>query len=417
MISRRAFVAGGAAGLAAATQSACGAGSDRVERPDMIVPATPDDAAWTTVRAQFDTASSVTYLNNASLGMPPAVVAEAVARGYANHSRDPLQAKHELSAVVTNRTMPNLAAFLDVDPGEIVLTRNATEALHLQAVGLDLRPGDRVLMTTQEHPAGAAPWRYRQAKDGIELKEVFVPSPFESPGQVVELMTGQMTGRTRAIVFCHVTRGGHLYPVKELCAAARQRGIATVVDGAQAVGMFPVDLRDLGCDVYAASLHKWILGPIGTGVWYVRREARERWRSPFVPEPTEEQPGYSPGGTADLPVRAAIDTALGFIRRIGIESIAARNRHLSDYLKARLAELDGVRIVSGATRETSAPGSTIFEIDGVDPIAAVATLDARKLYIDEHVRDGHRALRVSTHFYNTIEEIDSVVAALRELAA
>jgi isopenicillin-N epimerase len=414
MISRRYFVASGVAGLAAGTLTGCRGGESH-PRPQMILPVAPDDAAWTTVRAQFDAGAAVTYLNNASLGMPPAIVAEAVARGFALHSQDPLRAKHELSDIMTNRTIPHLAAFLGVDPDEIVLTRNATEALHLQAIGLDLQPGDEVLMTTQEHPAGAKPWRYRQARDGIDVKEVFVPSPFESPDQVVELMTAEMTDRTRAVAFCHVTRGGHLYPVKELCAAARERGIASVVDGAQALGMFPIDLHDLGCDVYAASLHKWMLGPIGTGMWYVRREARERWRSPFEPAPTLEQPGYAPGGTADLAVRAAIDTAVGFIESIGIESIAARDRHLSDYLKARLAEQRSVRIVSGPTHDTSAPGSTIFVLDGVDPIAGVATLDEQKLYIDEHVRDGHPAFRVSTHFYNTTDEIDRILAGLRVL--
>ncbi len=416
MISRRSFVASGMAGLAAGTLSSC-RGGEADRRPEMVLPASPDDAAWATVRAQFDTDASVSYLNNASLGMPPAMVADAAARGYVMHSQDPLRAKHELSDIVANRTMPHLAAFLGVDPDEIVLTRNATEALYLQAIGLELRSGDQVLMTTQEHPAGARPWRYRQARDGIDLQEVFVPSPIESPDQVVELMTAQMTDRTRAVAFCHVTRGGHLYPVKQLCAAARERGIASVVDGAQAVGMFPIDLHDLGCDVYAASLHKWMLGPIGTGLWYVRRGARKRWRSPFEPAPTLERPGYAPGGTADLPVRAAIDSAVGFIESIGIESIAARDRHLSDYLKGRLAEIPSVRIVSGATRDTSAPGSTIFVVDGIDPIASVATLDARKLYIDEHVRDGHQAFRVSTHFFNTTDEVDRVVAALRALSA
>jgi selenocysteine lyase/cysteine desulfurase len=415
MISRRTFVAGGMAGLAAGTQGACGTDSYRGQRPELVVPSAPDDDAWATVKAQFDTDASVTYLNNASLGMPPAVVAEAVARGYASHSQDPLQAKHELREIIADRTMPNLAAFLGVDVDEIVLTRNATEALHLQAIGLELGPGDEVLMTTQEHPAGARPWRYREAREGIILSEVFIPSPFERPGQVVELVASRITSRTRAIAFCHVTRGGHLYPVKDLCSVARERGIATVVDGAQALGMFPIDVRDLGCDVYAASLHKWVLAPIGTGVWYLRRDARERWRSPFEPEPTQESPSYAPGGTADLPVRVAIDTALGFIQDIGVDSISARNRFLSDYLKAQLAEMDGVRMLSGASRETSAPGSTIFELDGVDPIAAVADLDARRLYIDEHVRDGHQAFRISTHFYNTVEEIDRVVEALREL--
>jgi selenocysteine lyase/cysteine desulfurase len=347
--------------------------------------------------------------------MPPEIVSEAVARGYALHSQDPLLAKHELRDIVANRTMPSLAAFLGVDVGELVLTRNATEALYLQAIGLDLAAGDEVLMTSQEHPAGSKPWRYRQAINGITLRDVFIPSPLESPERTVELIAEQITTRTRALVFCHVTRGGHLYPVKELCTLARERGITSVVDGAQALGMFPVDLRDLGCDAYAASLHKWVLAPIGTGFWYLSRDAREHWRSIFEPEPTADAPGFAPGGTADLPVRAAIDTALDFVGTIGLEAIAERNRYLSDYLKSQLADVDGVRILSGSTKETSAPGSTIFELDGVDPIATVAALDARKLYIDEHVRDGHQAFRISTHFYNTVEEVDRALAALRKL--
>lgn len=414
MISRRVFVAGGIAGLAAGTESGCGVVSDRQNRPELIVPTRPNDPAWETVKAQFDTDPAVTYLNNASIGMPPVSVLQAIARGYALHSQDPIQAKHELRETIANGTIPNLAAFLGVDMDEIVLTRNATEALHIQALGLDLNTGDEVLLTSQEHPAGSKPWRYRQARTGITLREVFVPSPLESPERTVELIAEQISTRTRAIVFCHVTRGGHLYPVKELCSLAQERGVASVVDGAQALGMFPVNLRDLGCDVYAASLHKWVLAPIGTGVWYLRRDARERWRSVFEPEPTQDAPGYAPGGTVDLPVRAAIDTALEFVNTIGVETIAERNRYLSDYLKERLAEIAGVRLLSGATRETSAPGSTIFEIDSVDPIATVATLDAQKLYIDEHVRDGHQAFRISTHFYNTVEEIDQAVSALTE---
>jgi selenocysteine lyase/cysteine desulfurase len=415
MITRRAFMVGGMAGLAAGSQAACGFEFGSDHRPDMIAPTSPDDPAWATVKAQFATDPSVTYLNNASLGMPPASVLQAVAHGYALHSQDPTQAKHDLRDTIANGTMPNLAAFLGVDVDEIVLTRNATEALHLQAIGLDLRPGDEILMTSQEHPAGAKPWRYRQVNDQVNLREVLVPSPLESPERTVELIEAQISTRTRAIVFCHVTRGGHLYPVKELCSLARERGVASVVDGAQALGMFPIDLRDLGCDVYAASLHKWVLAPIGTGVWYLRRDARERWRSVFEPEPTPESPGFAPGGTADLPVRAAIDAALEFVNTIDVETIAERNRYLSDYLKERLGEFDEVRLLSGATSETSAPGSTIFEIDGIDPIATVATLDAQKLYIDEHVRDGHQAFRISTHFYNTTEEIDRAVSALREL--
>ncbi len=414
MVSRRSFLASGMAGLTAGALGGC-----RTEESEsdlqMVPPAAPHDDAWVTVRAQFAIDESVTYLNNASLGMPPTRVADAVARGYAMLSRDPLHGKHALTDVIVNHSIPALAAFVGADPDEVMLTRNATEPLHLQAIGLELSRGDEVLMTTQEHPAGAKPWRYRQARHGVAVKEVFIPSPFETPDQVVDLIAAKITTRTRAIAFCHVTRGGHLYPVKQLCAVARERGIASVVDGAQAVGMLPIDLHDLGCDVYAASLHKWMLGPMGTDMWYVSRRARERWYSSFEPQPSPEQPGYAPGGTPDLPLRASVATAVEFVERLGIQAIAARDRYLSDYLKQQLADISAARIVSGPTRDTSAPGSTIFVLEGVDPIEGVAALDERKLYIDEHVRDGHPAFRVSTHFYNTTSEIDRAVTALTGL--
>ncbi len=404
MLTRRTFLSTSLAGVAAGTLASCRQNT-AVRRPEMTVPTTPEDNAWASVRAQFSTDPGVTYLNNASLGMPPAVVQEAVCRGYQLHSRAPIRAKAELREIIANRTMPNLAAFFGASPDEISLTRNATEALHLAVTGLRLEPGAEVVITSQEHPAGRRPWRYLAATRGLDIKEVFIPSPFESAAQVMDLITGELTSRTEALAFCHVTRGGHLYPAKALCEVARDRGIATVVDGAQAVGMFPVDLDDLGCDAYAASLHKWMLAPIGTGIMYVRRASRVRWQSIFDEVSTPGQPNYAPTGTEDLPVRAAIAAAVAFMRQIGIETIARRDRYLSDHLKSRLAAIPAATILSGPTPEISAPGSTIFELDGVDAIEAVAILEREGLH-------GHNAIRISTHFYNTTEQIDRVVEAL-----
>ncbi len=414
MQSRRTFLSTSITGLTVGAFSAC-----RARSPDQSAalegPHTPDDTAWASVRAQFATDPGVTYLNNASLGMPPRVVASAVADGYQRLSRDPIAAKQELTTLIAEQAQPSLARFLGAAPNEIVLTRNATEALHLAAVGLDLRSGDEVLITTQEHPSGRRPWRYLAARRGLDVKEIFVPSPFASGDQVVSVVAEHFTRRTRAIAFCHVTRGGHVYPVAELVAAARQRDIATIVDGAQAVGMLPVDLRALGCDLYAASLHKWLLGPMGTGVLYVREGFQDRFRSAYDEVSIPEQPNYAPPGTADLPLKAAVGAAVAFMERIGIEAIERRDRYLSDYLKAELVKLPGVHILSGPTAATSAPGSTIFEMEGVDPLQAVPHMAARGLHIDEHVRDGHSAIRISTHFYNAIEEIDRFVVALPSL--
>ncbi len=418
-LTRRGFFTTGAAGLAATSLSACSGTQDTegtADRPDLTRPTGLDDDAWAHVRAQFILEPGTAYMNNASLGMPPASVAEAVASGYDALSREPLRGKNELGQAIASRVVPGLASFLGAATDEIVLTRNATEALHMGAVGVRLQPGDEVLMTTQEHPAGSRPWDYRATRDGVKVSRVFIPSPFETEDEVVKLVEDALTPATRVLAFCHVTRGGHLYPVKRLCALARERGIVSHVDGAQAVGMFPVDLQDLGCDTYSASLHKWLLGPMGTGVFYVRADARDRVDSAFAYDATPDAPAYQPPGTVGLPVRAALAASLDFVEALGIDNVAARTRHLSDHLKARLAEMSGATILSGPTPATSCPGSTIFELEGVDAVEAVALIAERaSIHIDEHQRDGHNAIRISTHVYNTTAEIDRVTEALEGL--
>ena len=417
-LSRRGFLATGATGFAGASLAACGVAPDGTSLPPPSRPTAPGDAAWAHVRARFILDPGTAYMNNASLGMPPASVAAAVAAGYEALSREPIRAKHNLGDAIAGQVNPRLAALLGADPDEIVLTRNATEALHAAALGTRLQPGDEVLITSQEHPAGRRPWEFRAARDGVKVNTVFIPSPFESAEQVVGLVAAALTPATRALAFCHLTRGGHLYPVARLCALARERGIVSHVDGAQAVGMLPVDLHDLGCDTYSASLHKWFLGPMGTGVYYVRAGARERVGSAFAHDATPEAPAYGPPGTADLPVRAALAASLDFVEALGTDGIAARTRHLSDQLKERLADMSGVTLLSGPDRATSCPGSTIFELAGVDAVEAVAALAERaRIHIDEHQRDGHNAIRISTHVYNTAAEVARVVRELDGMRA
>ena len=411
--SRRSFIKTGLASAAVATLPGCDSQIDVQVRRKLKKPVGIDDAGWKNVRSQFILDKGLTYMNNASLGMPPAVVAEAVCKGYESISKEPLHGKHDLQDNITKEVIPNLANTFGAEADEIVLTRNASEALHLQAIGLELKRGDEVIITTQEHPAGHRPWMFRKEHEGVRVKEVFIPSPLDSEDDVVSRGEEAISRKTKALSFCHVTRGGHRYPVKKLVVMARDRGLLTLVDGAQAAGQFPINLHDLGCDTYAVSLHKWILAPAGTGFLYVRQDARERIRSAFAPDPTLEAPGFDPPGTKDFPVRAAIGAALDFVNTLGLENIEKRCRSLSDYLKAGLAEIKGVKLLSGHTPEISAPGSTIFEKEGLDAIASVPMMEERiKTHIDEHQRDSHNAIRISTHVYNTKAEIDKLLEAL-----
>ena len=383
----------------------------------ILEPITPpegvDDTNWRKVRSQFILKRGITYMNNASLGMPPGIVVNAIRDGYKAISEEPLHGKHDLQKTIADKVIPALAKMFNTMPEEIVLTRNASEALHLQTIGAKLKAGDEVVITSQEHPAGLKPWEYRAKKDGIIIKKVFVPSPLISENDVVERLSNSITPKTKAISFCHITRGGHLYPVKKIVSMVKDRNILTLVDGAQAVGQFKIDIHDLGCDAYSVSLHKWILAPSGTGFLYIRKSSRGRIKSAFSMDTTLDSPAFGPPGTKDFPVRAAILPALDFVNSIGVDNIEKRCRYLSDYLKKGLKEIKGVKLLSGSNNNTSAPGSTIFEKEDLDAIEAVPLIEKKiRTHIDEHQRDGHNAIRISTHIYNTKKQIDNLLNAL-----
>lgn len=414
LVSRRDVLKLGATGLAGIGLTGCRLESTIAPRTFSGTDLHPNSDQWEAVQASFSALDGLSYMNNASIGMPPAVVAQAVADGYRAQSEDPIHAKHELQARIQDDVIPRLGQFFSASPSEITLTRNASIALHMQALGLNLRRGDEVIITSQEHPAGRAPWSYRARYEGVGVKEIHIPSPLPPAEDILARFEAARTSKTRAIAFCHVTRGGHLYPARELCMWARERGMISLVDGAQAVGQFDVDLNELGCDAYAASLHKWLLAPCGTGFMYIKQESADQFRSMFSSDPAAAI--YGAPGTADLPVRAGIGAALTFIESIGVYRIEARCRYLSDYLKDRLSNEDGVTLLSG-NRDQSAPGSTIFEVSGVDALVAVDQLATFNVHIDEHQRDGHNAIRISTHVYNDTEQIDNAVDLLLRLRA
>lgn len=410
--SRRLFIKSGILGLGAPLLSK----SFDSKLTKFKIPKSSSDKDWAEVRSHFIIDKDITYMNNASLGMPPLGVLKSINNGYEAISKEPLHGKHNLQDSISKSVIPKLAKTFGVDEDEIVLTRNASEALDIQAHSVKLKKGDEIIISSQEHPAGLRPWLVRQKNDGIKIKTVFIPSPLKSVTDTVSRLSNAITPKTKAISFCHVTRGGHLYPVKEIVDMAKERNLLTLVDGAQAAGQFPINLNKVRCDAYSVSLHKWVLAPAGTGFLFINKEAREKIISPFIYEKNQISPGFDPPGTKDFPVRAAIGTALDYINNIGLLNIEKRCRALSNYLKKGLIQIDGVKILSSPINKLSAPGSTIFEKAGLDAFKSVPMIENMiNTHIDEHVRDGHNAIRVSTHIYNTKQQIDQLLEALSKI--
>jgi selenocysteine lyase/cysteine desulfurase len=336
-------------------------------------------------------------------------------------------------ATETTRIATRVATFLGCTADEICFTRGAGEALSFVAGGIDLSEGDEVLTTSREHPTALAPWFALARRRGIVVKQVDLPAPLQSPEQVVEAFTAAITDRTKVLAFSHVQHSdGAVLPVVELTQLARERNLISVVDGAQALGMLDFQLRDLGCDFYAGSFHKWVGGSHGTGMLYVRRDMLDRiwpieprgWdASPpmFVPA---QAPGHEgiPAALHKLgnvvpylwPALRGAETALEFQQQIGRARIEARVRELAIYARMRMQSLPHSEILTPVRPGMWAGLITIRGLKHSAVDLATALTLGHRVYARALAwpQSELGALRASLHIINTHEEIDRLAQGL-----
>lgn len=346
-MNRRSFLTS-ASGLAAAFALP----SDLFAQLEQFPTALPDrallehdkDRYWAEIRRQFLIPEDEVYLNNGTVGSSPAPVLRAVFDGYATTEKLDQENPEDYPIwgyAAWNEFRDPLAAFVGCHRDEIALLRNATEANSYIANGLDLKPGDEVLMTDQEHPGGEGPWQLKAKRYGIVVKKVILPRPVNDAAQVLGLFNDALTPRTRVIFFSHITTfSGVVLPAKDLCALARSKGILSAVDGAHVPGMMQLDVHDLGCDMYAASPHKWLQAPKGSGFLYVRDEVIDRLWNTIVTEgwdePALRAERFQRIGSSNVPALWGLRAAIQLANSIGMEQIEQRHRHLADYILAEM---------------------------------------------------------------------------------
>src|ERR1044071_7821132 len=232
---------------------------------------------------------------------------------------------------------------------ELAITRNAIEALQIVQLGIDLQPGDHVVTTNQDYGRMLDTWDQRVRRDKIAVTKISFPVPTTNLDDLTKRITAAITPRTKIIHICHITNlTGQLFPVRDIARMARARGIQTIVDGAHAFAHFPFALRDLECDYYGTSLHKWLLAPVGTGFLYVRRENIEKlWPlTPAAASKAKDIRKFEEVGTHPAANHNAIAEALAFHQAIGVERKAARLRYLSDRWITRVEKLPRVKILN-----------------------------------------------------------------------
>lgn len=376
-----------------------------------------DEAFWKQVREAFPLTYKRVYFNNGTFGPSPTRVLDAVKK-----RMDEIGVSGEYGSGDRGRT--RLAEFMKVATEEIALTHSTTEGINIVTWGLPLKAGDEVLITLQEHVGNAMPWLNRAKLHGLVLK------PFEPALTALEnlaLIEKLITPRTRVIAIPHITcTTGLVLPLQEIAALARSRGIFTAIDGAHGAGALNLDLKALGCDFYAASCHKWMLGPSSTGFLYVRRELLDTLQTYWVGANSDKGwdlyatpvtfRGYADSarrydfGTSNAALYAGVEEAINFLQEIGMDKIEARVKALAGHLQQKLLALGRKIEMLSSTEARSRAGMITFTIPGKDYLE-FATLAAKNGFRIRAVPESNlKALRISTHIYNSMEDVDQFVA-------
>lgn len=304
---------------------------------DTATLATDPERFWNRVRAeQFLLADDRIFLNPGSLGIAPRPVLQTM---FATLTRG---AEYDTDDVVRwgyERLEPErraMASFLGCRPEELAFMHNCTEAMSTIANGLDeLRPGDEVLTTNQEHGGGSAGWKLRAARTGVTVREVEIPTTPQSPEDLADRLVSAIGPRTRVLSFSGITSPtGLRFPVRDICRAAREKSVISVVDGAHMDGQIHVNLQELECDYFAGSPHKWMFAPPGCGLLYGRGDRLDTLWPCIANAGWDDKAGAHAArfmmiGTNN---RATIDgmmEGLRFLQALGPENVYARIHHLA----------------------------------------------------------------------------------------
>ena len=394
----------------------------------MLAGKTPQEVAqdefyWREIQLAFKLDRTLINLNNGFTSPMPRVSIESVFRymDMINMLRVHYQGMVAGNVQTIRRRMANE---FGADPEEIALTRGASESLQIAQNGIDLKAGDEVVTTDQDYPRMLTTWDQRMRRDGIKITRLQFPVP-ATQDFLFNMFEKAISPRTKVFHFTHITNlTAQLFPVQRLSRLARSKGIVTIVDGAHALGQFPFKLRDLECDAYGVSLHKWLLAPLGNGLLYMRKDMIPKfWPLQAAPEQQDNDiRKFESIGTHPWAIRAALGESLAFHQAIGAERKAARLRYLNLRWVNALKKYPRIKVLSETSEPPQAWGVMAVNIEGIDVRQlAKFLMDKYKIIVVPLVGGAppnsvfdYQALRVSPNVYTTLEEIDTFIEGMED---
>ena len=385
-------------------------------------PLAPDEKYWQDVRARYLLPRDVIFLNAANLCPSPLPVVESLYQSTKGYEANPSPAvRTGLMRDGREAARQLLADMLGVTKEEIVITRNTSEGNNWVSSGLSLGADDEVIVYADNHPTNLNAWREKAKRFGFTVTTIPTVSPHPGAEAYVDLFAKAITPKTRLIGFTHLSsNSGDLFPAKEICAMARSRGVLTLLDGAQTFGALDVNLGEIKPDFYTGSAHKWPCGPKECGVLFVNKDVHDRiWPSVIGVYPgavgiSQKLEGMGQRDDARL---VAFAESIRFREAIGRKVIDERLRQLSQFLITELKKLDGVHVYTDPAAGRSA-NIVIFKPGALDPRSFATALNMKDGVVAT-VRAGQDrpGLRVSPHLYNTMDEMERLIAATKKYLA
>ena len=387
-------------------------------------PTAPDsnnENYWSLVKRQFPLEENLIYLNAANVCPASRPVLDRHAEYMRDFQSNPSFQNRAKYDTLRERLREKIAGMLRVSADEIAITRNTSEGTNIVVEGVDLKAGDEVLIYEHNHPSNNESWKVRARREGFTVTVLPVRVPAASKDELISQVEKAITPRTRLIAVTHVTSTtGIMYPAREIGEIARRRGIWMHLDGAQSFGALDVNLKEIGCDTYSTSTHKWLMGPLENGILFVRAGRIEKvWPSIVTAGWSDHLKGarkLEVFGQRDDPRIVALESAIDFASLIGPPAVEARMRYLSGYMKRQLSEIGGLKMKTNLEAELSG-GVIKCDLTRVPTKQAYDTLwERHRISIAMTASGDSQGLRFSPHIYNSREEIDNAVTAVKSLA-
>jgi selenocysteine lyase/cysteine desulfurase len=370
-----------------------------------------DDDLFSQIRSELVIPANRVYLNTGTLGPTPKFIIDKVTELTNRLEANPAGENFGPMGQEMEVTRSKAAKFINADLEEIILTRNTTEGISIVCSAIDWKAGDEILTTNHEHGGAETGLDFLNATKGAVIKKIQMPYPVQNKKQILDLVKAHITEKTKLLLLSHVeTVTGLRMPIKEISDIARSKAIMFIVDGAQAPGMININVQDLGCDVYAFSGHKWVMGPKETGIVFIRKSIQEKINNVFL---TGGYSSYSrSSGTRNAPNIIGFGDIMDWHEKIGKDRIEKRCLDLARYCQDNLKNIKGLKVIT-----TDVPGlSTAIVSVSLDNVSNREVYNRmREKDIIVKTLPQYNALRFSNHMFTTNKDVDRMVSVLKEI--